>query len=187
MKSFFSTLLTLTFMCAVAPTLHANAQEKQKPGTAIDAWRQTLPAESEAQPETTEAIASTASSEETRKTLLALELKWMDSLRVGDADSLSEIVSQDFIFASPRAIRISERSQYLEYALRDLKLSSFEFDKTRVRVFGRTAIVSGVLKQKAVFKGEDWAGSYLVTDVWLNRDGSWRVVSRHESLLPEQK
>lgn len=188
MNSCFSTLITLTLMWALPATMVTTAQEKQKPGTTIDSWLQALPPEAEAQAEEAAAVAALLpANDETQKTLLALELRWMDSVKAGDADSLSQIVSRDFTFASPRAIRVSDRIQYLEYALRDLKLSSYEFENTRVRVFGRTAIVSSLLKQKAMVKGEDWGGSYLVTDVWLNREGSWRVVSRHESLVPEQK
>jgi hypothetical protein len=56
-----------------------------------------------------------------------------------------------------------------------------------VRLYGRTAVVSGRLKQSATVAGEDWGGSYLITDVWVSRDGFWRVVSRHASLLPGKK
>ncbi|MEP6911282.1 MAG: nuclear transport factor 2 family protein [bacterium] len=186
-KRYFSTLITLTLMWGVAPTIVATAQEKQKPSTTIDSWRQALPPEAEQAEEMPGVAASLPSNDETQKTVLSLELRWMDSLRVGDADSLSQIVSSDFTFASPRAINLKDRIKYLEYALGDLKLTFYEFEKTRVRVFGRTAIVSGLLRQKATVKGEDWGGSYLITDVWLNREGTWRVVSRHESPLPEQK
>jgi len=184
-------LWTLPFFFAWTTTI-ATAQEKdkQKPGTTVDAWRQALPPEAEVQKpveEIPEVISSLPSTDEIQKTLLSLEKRWMDSLRVGDADSLAEIISGDFTFASPRAIDVMDRVKYLEHALRDLKLISYEFDKTTVRLFGRTAIVSALVKQKATMKGENWGGNYVVTDVWISRNGSWRVVSRHESLLNEQK
>lgn len=186
------TLFLWTLVCAASLTVIAKAQEKekQKPGTTIDAWRQALPPESEAQRPAEEmpgVAPALPSNDETQQALLSLERRWMDSLKVGDADSLNQIISADFTFASPRVIDVRDRIKYLEHALRDLKLTSYEFDKTTVRVFGRTAIVSGLLKQKATVRGEDWGGSYLITDVWISRDGNWRVVSRHESLLPEQK
>jgi len=178
-----------TLMLAVTPTGIATAQEKQKPGTTIDAWRRALPPETEAPrpaKEIPEVASLLPSSDETRKILLSLEQSLMESLKVGDADSLRQLISGDFTFASPRAIDVKDRTKYLEYALRDLKLTSYEFEKTTVRLFGRTAIVNGLLKQKATVKGEDWGGNYLVTDVWISRDGTWRVVSRHESPLPKQ-
>jgi hypothetical protein len=107
----------------------------------------------------------------------------MDSLKVHEADSLSEIISADFMFASARIVDLKDRQSYLEFALRDLRLTDYEFKKTAVRSFGGTAILSSLLKQKATMKGENWGGNYLVTDVWLSRNGLWRIVSRHESLL----
>lgn len=184
-------LFILTLMLVLAPTI-AMAQEKetQKNGTTVEAWRQALPPETETQlpvEETVEVSPSLPSKDDIRKTLLALELAWMESLRVRDADSLSQIISGDFTFTSPRVIDGLDRVKYLESVLGDLKLTSYEFNRTTVRLFGRTAIVSGLLKQKATMKGEDWGGNYLVTDVWISREGTWRVVSRHESLLQDQK
>lgn len=188
----FFAVFTWMLMCTVSPTIVATAQdnEKQKPGTAVDTWRHSLPPEAEARGETEEmpgVATSEPSNDETQKTLLSLERMWMDSLRAGDADTLAQIISEDFTFANPRAVEVKDRIKYLEYALRELKLTSYEFDKTTVRLFGRTAVVSGLLRQKATVRGADWAGNYLITDVWISRGGNWRVVSRHESPLPEQK
>jgi ketosteroid isomerase-like protein len=184
----FFALFIAALVWGVCPTIISTAQEpeKQKSGSTAETWRQSLPSNAEAPSpveETPETVASLASREKTQNILLALERSWMDSLKVGDADSLSEILAADFAFASPRIVEGKDRTKYLEYALRDLKLVSYEFDKTTVRLFGKTAIVSGLLKKNATVKGEDRAGNYLVTDVWLNRNGVWRVVSRHESPL----
>ena len=188
----FVVFFTWALICAFSPTKMATAQdsERQKPGTTVDAWRQSLPPEVESQSQAEETSGlnpSLPSDNENQKNLLSLERVWMDSLKAGDADTLGEIISGDFTFASPRVMEVKDRIKYLEYALRDLKLTSYEFDKTTVRLFGRTAIVSGLLKQKATVKGEDRAGNYLITDVWISRGGNWRVVSRHESPLPEQR
>ena len=184
---FFASFIWV-LMCAVSPTMIAAAQDndKQKPGTTVDAWRQSLPPEVEAESQAEEVLGvapSLPSYEETQKILVSLERMWMDSLKAGDADTLGQIVSSDFTFVSPRVLDVKDRIKYLEYALRELKLTAYEFEKTTVRLFGRTAIVSGLLKQKATAKGEDQAGNYLVTDVWISRGGNWRVVSRHESPL----
>lgn len=190
MKFYLFVLVIVNLIGADSSPLVAQEKEKQKPGTTVDAWRQSLPRESQA-PEPAEGTPdpppSLQSNAEATKTLLALERLWMDSLKVGDADSLSQIIFGDFAFVSPRMIDGKDRVKYLEYALRDLKLISYEFDKITVRLFGKTAIVTGLLKQNATMKGEDWGGNYLVTDVWINRNGTWRAVSRHEDRLKEQK
>jgi ketosteroid isomerase-like protein len=179
---------------AAAPPAAVTAQEKvkEKPvtTTTVDAWRQALPPVAETESPAAEAlsVAPRATAEEIETSLLALERKWMEAHKLRDASALSQIVSDDFAFVSPRLAGAGvDRSRYFDHVLRDLKLASYEFGDMKVRLYGKTAIVSGRLKQTATVAGEDWGGLYLVTDVWVNRDGTWRVVSRHASLLPEKK
>lgn len=185
--AFFIGALILT----VVPLL-VTAQEKEKPPTTTaDAWRQALPPEAEITQPAKEALSDAtprATREETEQSLLALERKWTDALKLRDASALSQIISDDFTFASPRLAGVGiDRAKYFDHALRDLKLTAYEFEELKVRLYGRTAIISGRLKQNATVGDEDWSGLYLFTDVWVSRDGVWRVVSRHASLLPLKK
>jgi len=176
-------------LLAVAPVVVA-AQEKgketQKPTTStIDAWRHALPPEAEAE-RPAEGAANGApprpSREEVEQSFIALERKWMDALKLRDASALSQLISDDFTLVSPRLVIVAGgRDKYFEHAMRDLNLTSYDLDHLTVRLYGRAAVVSGRMKQSATVAGEDWGGTFLVTDVWVNRDGNWRVVSRHAS------
>lgn len=188
--------LAATLIAAAALSASAAAQDKgkdaQKPATGtVDAWRQALPPETETTgaPETPAAVTQPrATREAAEKNLLALERKWMEALQQRDASALSQLVSNDFTLVSPRLVVASgDRDKYFQHAMRDLSLTSYEFEGLTVRLYGRTAVVSGLLKQSATVAGEDWGGSSLFTDVWVSRDGAWQVVSRHTSLLPPEK
>ncbi len=189
--TFFAGALVL----AAAPAA-AGAQDKekeaQKPATVtVDAWRSALPPEAEAVgPTEGEAAAppARASREQIEAGLFALERKWMEALRLRDASALSQIISDDFTLVSPQlVIGAGDKEKYFQHAMRDLQLASYDFEELTARVYGRVAVVSGRLKQSATVSGEDWGGSYLVTDVWVGRDGFWWVVSRHATLLPVRK
>lgn len=190
----FFTIFVGALILAAAPPA-AGAQEKdkeaQKPATTVDAWRQALPPEAETEePAEGEATPTRpqASREETEAGLLALERKWMEALRLRDASALSQIISDDFSLVSPRlVVAAGDKEKYFKHAMRDLNLTSYDFEEMVVRVYGRAAVVSGRLRQSASVAGEDWGGSYLVTDVWVSRDGFWWVVSRHATLLPAKK
>ena len=199
MKGKRSNILTFfagALMLASAPTFVVKAQEKsketQKPATStVDAWRQALPPETESE-KPAEGTGSAAqprpSREEIETGLTTMERKWMEAVKLRDASTLSQIVADDFTLVSPRlVVAAGERDKYFGHAMRDLSLTSYEFEALTVRLYGRVAVVSGKLKQSATVAGEDWTGSYLITDVWVNRDGSWRVVSRHASLITEKK
>lgn len=182
-------VLAATFTDAAA---QEKEKEAQKPATAtVDAWRSALPPEAETDNSVEgEAAAATprATREEIEAGLVALERKWMEALRLRDASTLSQIIADDFTLVSPRlVVSPGGREKYFHHAMRDLSLASFDFEELKVRLYGRVAVVSGRLKQSATVGGEDWGGTYLVTDVWVSRDGFWRVVSRHASPTPAQK
>lgn len=188
-------LLIGTLLLAAAPSTvgaQQKAKEEQKPAATIDAWRQALPPEAESKDETT-GDASTAgppraSGEEIKAGLIELERKWMEALKLRDASALSQLISDDFTLISPRlVISAGDRDKYFRHVARELNLDSYAFEDLTVRLYGRAAVISGRLKQTASAAGEDWGGSYLITDVWVSRDGFWRVVSRHATLLPDKK
>lgn len=181
---------------AAATTTGGAAQEKGKetprPATGtVDAWRQALPPEAEVErpaEAATDGAPTRPSREEVEQGLIALERRWMDALKLRDASALGQLIADDFTLVSPRLVLAAgDRDKYFEHALRGLNLASYDLDKLTVRLYGRAAVVSGRMKQSATVAGEDWGGTYLITDVWVNRDGAWRVVSRHASLLPEKK
>lgn len=182
-------------LTVAATTFTAAAQDKgketQKPATGtVDAWRQALPPEAETAREEASAPGAppTVSREASEKALLALERRWMGALQQRDASALSQLVSDDFTLVSPRLVVVAgERDRYFQHAMRELSLTSYELEGVTVRLYGRAAVVSGRLRQSATVGGEDWGGSYLFTDVWVSRDGAWRVVSRHASPLPPEK
>lgn len=193
----FSILLTCALVVFAAPSFGVVAQEKKdeakKPsGSTADTWRQALPPEAERTGAAGEAASGSPappSREEVERSLLALERKWMDALKVRDASTLGQVVADDFSFVGPRpAGTPGDRDKYFAHALRELRLNSYEFAELTVRLYGRAAVVSGRLTQKATGAGgEDLSGSYFVTDVWVSRDGLWRVVSRHASPIPASK
>jgi ketosteroid isomerase-like protein len=183
-------------LAVAATTTTSAAQDKgkeaQKPATGtVDAWRQALPpqAEAEATADASAPVAPTrASREATERALLALERKWMGALQQRDASALSQLVSEDFTLVTPKlVVAPGDRDKYFQHAMRDLSLTSYDFEGLTVRLYGRTAVVSGRLRQSASVGGEDWGGTQHFTDVWVSRDGAWQVVSRHTSLPPPEK
>lgn len=193
---FLSSVATALF--ALALTVAAAAQEKpqhgddaQKTGGTADAWKKALPdAEEIAAPPGAGAKRAAGGAEEdtpaaTQERLLALERKWMDAAKAGDAVSLKRFLAADFTLAGFRATEtLIDKKQYVAQTLRDLKLESYSLDDVRVRVYLDTAVVSGRYKQRATMANEDWSGDFLFTDVWIKQAGSWKAVSRHVSRLP---
>lgn len=191
LRRFFT---SLALMLMLVPVAFAQDKPKQdappKPDSTADAWKQALP-ENE-QVNSAAPYSQTARAQEEReleaikKGLIAMEHKWMEALKLRDESALTQIVADDFTMNNARPTdSLIDKTQYLKQSLGDLKLSSYNLDKLEVRVYGKTALVNGWFRQQAALSSVEWNGNFLFTDVWVYRNGSWKVVSRHLSALPK--
>ncbi|MCA1615558.1 MAG: nuclear transport factor 2 family protein [Acidobacteria bacterium] len=180
----------LTFCAAARAQQPSPPKDKEagKPASAADAWKQALP-ESEVEATSADAAPAAAGAEtfeQIEKRLRALEGRWMEAIKAQDGAALDRILADDFTFVGDQSVAASlDRSAYTASALKDWKLTSYSFDSLTVRVYGDTAVVSGVFKQQAAASGKQWSGDFLVTDVWIKQGRRWRVVTRHLSPAPK--
>src|SRR6476619_230343 len=111
--------------------------------------------------------------------LPALEAAWMAAWLRKDRAVCEAILADDFLLTSARGV-LMPKAAWLEGAMGPISGTAFEWLELRVRPLGEdVAIVHGRSRQEATVGGLDWSGVFLVTDVWMWRDGAWRVVSRH--------
>lgn len=117
----------------------------------------------------------------TEQRLRQLENEWGQAFVKKDAAKLGGILADDWV-----GIDFSGKSVTKAEALNDLKSgasSAVSVDLTgiKVRVFGDTAVVTGVSTEKSTYKGKDSSGQYVWTDVFVNRGGEWRAVASHST------
>ena len=117
------------------------------------------------------------------QTLIDLQRAWMDAWVREDGETLETILAPEFTLASARTDQLVDRAGWL--ALLDtVKGESVTHDEIRVDLFGDAAVVHSRVTQTAVVAGQRWDGSFVLTDVWVRRDGRWQVVARHSSSPP---
>jgi ketosteroid isomerase-like protein len=64
------------------------------------------------------------------------------------------------------------------------KFESMTLENFKVRVYGDTAIATGIFVVKGTYKGKDASGKFPYTDVWIKLGGRWQCVAGHNSKLP---
>jgi ketosteroid isomerase-like protein len=110
-----------------------------------------------------------------------LDAAHADAVLRGDLAAMDSIWTEDFIVNNPfneidKADRI--RSGVVSY-------SSFLREIEAVRIYENTAIVMG--KETVVPKGKSpEAGNTIhrrYTNIWMLREGKWRLVARHASVI----
>ena len=117
------------------------------------------------------------------QTLIDLQHAWMDAWVREDFETLEAILAPEFTLVSARTDRLVDRAGWL--ALLDtVKGEAFTYDDIQVDVFGDAAVVHARATQVARVGGQRWDGSFVLTDVWVRRDGRWQVVARHSSTPP---
>jgi hypothetical protein len=187
-------LLLITFASSVRAQ-GTEKKESEKTAT-IDAWRQALP-DGDRSANTPPTVAMDESkdnveSEETpaqiEKRIIDLERRLMEALKLRDSATLKRFLADDFILAGMNLTGTatqSDKTRYIEWALRNLELKSYNLEKTTVRVYLSTAIVTFNYKRQAVVAGSPADGDFIVTDVWVKRGKRWQAASHHISLLPK--
>ncbi|HXG68847.1 MAG TPA: DUF4440 domain-containing protein [Blastocatellia bacterium] len=114
--------------------------------------------------------------------IIKLENEWAAAWQKPDAETLKRILADDFTLTSSLSTgELTDKAGYIDLAVNRAKVSEHGFDKTKVRVYGDTAVVNTLFRMKATLDGKDWSGDFLFTDVWVKRGGQWQLVARHAS------
>ena len=123
---------------------------------------------------------------EVEQEITNLSHEWLEAGRQRDRATLERILADDFLIAGWLAEgRLGDRETYIEDCLRPVEIEkgSYSFERWKFRTYDDTAIVNCILNIHALVGGKDWGGVFLMTYVWMKRDGRWQVVSSHSSAV----
>jgi ketosteroid isomerase-like protein len=114
--------------------------------------------------------------------LVKMENLWARAWQQPDPEALEALLGDDFSLTSAHSKgEVTSKHQYIDTTLKLVRGSGYSFEKLNVRIYGETAVVTANFQQTASFAGQDWSGDFLITDVWVKRDGRWQAVARHAS------
>ena len=118
--------------------------------------------------------------------LLKLEEAFAEGIVQNDLEVIGRLVADDWIIIDPNG-EIVERTRFFEViksgALTHEMMESEDF---RVRVYGDSAVVTGVTRSKGKFMGQQFSTQERGTDVFVKREGRWQCVLTHLTRLPEK-
>ena len=189
MKTTILASITLLFITLGNSGIKAQTPEKKDTETpqttTVDAWRNALPPQSEVTaPAAAEADAfegeETESQVENR--ILNLEQRLLEALRQRDQATLKNLLADDIVIAGlniPGAQ--SDKVRFIDWAQKKLELKSYTVQKTAIRVFPLTAVVTVHYKRQASIAGAPSDGDFIVTGVWVKRGKQWQAISHHIS------
>ena len=120
--------------------------------------------------------------------IINLANQWIVAVGQRDRATLERIIADDFLIAGwlPHG-QLGDRQTYIEDCMRPITVenSSYNYDKWKFRIYGNIAVVNCILKIHALVGGSDWGGVFVQTQVWVKREGLWRVGTCHSSSVLE--
>lgn len=120
------------------------------------------------------------------QSLRAAGHQWMEAFKNRDQAALNRILDDQFIFTDV-AGQVFNKTQYIDAAVRVIKIESYAMDDVMVRVIGDTGVVTGRWTGKITIDGKTAAEDVRYTDTFVRRLGKWRVVASQDTkMLPQQ-
>jgi ketosteroid isomerase-like protein len=120
------------------------------------------------------------------QSLRVADQQWSEAFKNRDKDALNRILDDQFIFTGDQG-QVFDKTQYIDGAIRAIKVESYSLDGMTVRVFGDTGVVAGRWTGKLTIDGKDASGAFRYTDTFVKRLGRWRAVALQETrIAPSQ-
>ena len=131
-------------------------------------------------------VAQRQSATDSQQTSVEEVIKKLDDERIqaqihADATALDRIYAADFIGVGPSG-RVRTKPQVIsDFTSGDLKFQSITTDDVQVRVYGDTAVETGLSTMIGQDKGKTVPRDTRFTRVWVKPQGHWRLVANHYS------
>src|SRR5438876_10084709 len=103
-----------------------------------------------------------------------------------DVAALDSVYAEDIMVTAPIGICVDKPAVMSEVrqAADKATIGKYDKDDLKVRAFGDTAVSSYRMTAWATVEGIEIKRQLRITNVWLKRNGSWQIVSRHTAGLP---
>lgn len=136
------------------------------------------------QPET---VGTAGRSEASDADLKDIENRWAKAAIDGDANFFDRVYADNYTFVDPSGQLMSREQDLNDVKSGKLKFTSFDQSDVQTRVYGNTAIVTGVATIKGTYGDNDISGRYRWTDTFVRQNGQWKVAASQVNRIMEQQ
>ena len=113
---------------------------------------------------------------ETEQLLRQMNDEWVKALVRGDAETLDQIMAEDFFFAYP--MEGDDKRTFIDDVVSGaIKVEHLQRENVGVRIWDRTAVVTAKDSVQWFYQGRDFSGQYKVIHVYAQRNQQWHLVA----------
>jgi hypothetical protein len=118
--------------------------------------------------------------------LEALSTRFMEAVRDRELDWLEAHLGREFTLTTGRpGAPVRGRAEWLAVTAERYVIEEFAFEELETLDLGGVGVVRSRYRQRGTMDGEDRTQAFLMTDVWVQRDGRAQLVTRHVSPLAD--
>ena len=112
-----------------------------------------------------------------------LELRRFEAMTQKDIPFLEKVLSDKLTYSHSNGL-VETKSEHLENIRSGgIVYQQLEPEKNNIKVFGRTAVVHGIVRVRGIFKKKHFKIRLAYTDVYIKRKGKWRLVAWQSTKL----
>jgi ketosteroid isomerase-like protein len=109
--------------------------------------------------------------------IIALEKAWNQAYKIGDIKALDALLDNAIVLVNDDGSVQSKKEFLGSVRATNSQEQQVAPESMSVRVFGNTAIASGVMRVKGVEGGKSYVRREQFVDTWVNKDGKWVCVA----------
>ena len=122
--------------------------------------------------------------QQTEQEIRQREIRRFEAMLRVDVAALDDILSEDLTYTHATGV-FETRAQFIaKLKSGQTKYESFAPEDMLVRIYGTTAVVTGVARVKVQVKGEHLGFQLRFTDVYVKKDNRWQMVAWQATRLP---
>jgi ketosteroid isomerase-like protein len=113
-----------------------------------------------------------------------LERAWNQAEAKQEVKEVANLVDDTLVYTDYDG-SIMNKAEYLKWVAAPEQKADHLYDEgLTVHVYGNAAVVVGIYRESGTNKGKHYVVRSRYTDTWIKRDGVWRCVASHSTLIP---
>jgi len=114
-----------------------------------------------------------------------LERQWEEALTRRDVATLDQLMADDYVLTTVSG-EVVNKAKVLEQIKSTNATAKVQNTNTAVRVYGDTAVVTGLVLTSGRFNNQDVNTQSRYLKVYVKRRGRWQVVAAQATLVAQQ-
>lgn len=103
-----------------------------------------------------------------------------------DVDAYQKIVADEFIFTDFKGAVFNKSQEIEKIKTRKIKFISGKSDDVRVRIYGKTAVVTGRFRAEIIGDGKNYSFAERYTAVFVKQSGHWQLIAEQSTEISEK-